>query len=114
MKSLLEEFADSNFLITTNQWFTAPDGKMYRTVWGKVEIYNSEKTLGIKTNLKSTNWYAIVGTGTKRLIIAGCQIHYACICNDSPNIEQVDEQKWVESKGEFISTKRDTIIYLTQ
>ena len=50
IRSLLEKFSENNFLITTDSWFIAPDGKQYRAAWGKVEVYSSEDTLGIKTN----------------------------------------------------------------
>ena len=114
MKSLLQQFSDNNFLITTSQWFTCPDGKMYRTVWGKVEIYNSESTLGVKTNVRSTNWYAIVGKGDKRVIVAGCQIHYACVCMSKPFTGNVTELKFSESLGHVFEYERENIIYLAQ
>ena len=63
-----------NYLITTDNWFFAPDGECYRAVWGTVNaILSDEETLGIKTNRNSTNWYVSIG----RMVIAGCQIHYA-------------------------------------
>ena len=49
------------YLITTFEWFTAPDGRQYRAVWGgEVTILDDSRTLGVKTNAKSTNWYARV------------------------------------------------------
>ena len=60
-------------LITTDAWFFAPDGEMYRAVFGTVKgILNTEDALGIKTNSGSTNWYVQIGN----TMIAGCQIHY--------------------------------------
>lgn len=117
MKSLLEKFSDNNFLITTDNWFVAPDGKQYRAAWGKVEVYSSEETLGVKTNVKSTNWYVIVGepgNNGKRVVIAGCQIHYACICMSKPNVGKVSEDKWDEKNGKYIQPVRETNIYLAQ
>lgn len=112
MKSLIEQFADNNFLVTTDEWFTAPDGKMYRTVWGKIEIHSSEQTLGIKTNIRSTNWYAIIGVGGKRVIVAGCKIHFACVCMNKPFTGNITEKRTHELKtGEI---ERDNIIYLAQ
>jgi hypothetical protein len=72
------------YLITTDAWFLAPDGKQYKSAWGEVEIL-SDSILGIKTNLKSTNWFAKVGSLEKHIIIAGCQIHYACKSKTKPN-----------------------------
>ena len=72
-------------LVTTNAWFHAPDGDNYNAVFGTLNgIYTDQETLGIKTNAKSTNWYAHIGD----MIIAGCQIHYAiktdCVSFDPP------------------------------
>lgn len=69
-------------LITTDNWFYAPNGQSYRAVFGTVKaVKSAEETLGIKPNAKSTNWYIEIGNMT----IAGCQIHYAIKtdeCND--------------------------------
>ena len=42
------------YLITTDDWFYAPDGKKYKSVWGEVKILEDE-VLGITTNRNSTN-----------------------------------------------------------
>lgn len=61
------------YLITTEEFFVAPDGEEYRSAHGTVHaIVDAESALGIRTNARSTNWYAICGD----MIIAGCQIHY--------------------------------------
>ena len=49
------------YLITTDNWFIAPDGQMYRAVWGDVEVVE-DTVLGLKTNRNSSNWYAKVGS----------------------------------------------------
>lgn len=72
------------YLITTDQWFFAPDGLQYRCVWGDVEII-TDSFLGITTNRNSTNWFAKVGTPLNHVIVAGCQIHYAVSCEEKPN-----------------------------
>lgn len=71
------------YLITTDAWFIAPDGNDYKAAWGEVEIVE-DKFLGISTNRNSSNWYAKVGTEDNHIIIAGCQIHYACKCEKRP------------------------------
>lgn len=114
MKSLLEQFADNNFLITCSNWFYAPDGKCYRGVWGKVAIHSDADTLGIKTNNKSANWYAIVGEGGKSVIIAGCQIHYACVSMKPPHTGMVKEIRINETQGNTYEVERENIIYLAQ
>lgn len=69
---------NKKYLITTNNWFIAPDGQQYRAAFGTVTAIESDsETLGIKTNRGSTNWYVKIGS----MIIAGCQIHY-CIRTD--------------------------------
>lgn len=72
------------YLITTDDWFIAPDGQQYKAAWGNVEIVN-DTILGIKTNARSTNWFAKVGNDEKHIIIAGCQIHYAVKAEEKPN-----------------------------
>ena len=60
-------------LVTTDNWFRAPDGEQYNAVFGTVKgVKNDEETLGIKTNRGSTNWYLEIGN----MFVAGCQIHY--------------------------------------
>ncbi|WP_300440613.1 hypothetical protein [Christiangramia sp.] len=76
------------YLITTDSWFTAPDGKDYRAIWGDVEIV-SDEILGVKTNARSANWYAKVGSEDTHVIIAGCQIHYAIKSEKRPNTDGV-------------------------
>ncbi len=66
------------YLLTTDQWFFAPDGESYRSVFGTVHaLVDSEVALGMKTNRNSTNWYVAIGD----MIVAGCQIHYAMRAN---------------------------------
>jgi hypothetical protein len=70
-----------NYLITTDNWFYAPDGQLYRSVFGNVEILK-DSILGVETNRNSTNWFLKVGTDENHVIIAGCQIHYAVKTNN--------------------------------
>lgn len=37
------------YLITTNNWFYAPNGHKYKAIWGEVRIID-DSFLGIKTN----------------------------------------------------------------
>lgn len=61
-------------IITTDNWFTAPNGKNYRAVFGTIRgVYNADDFFGIKVNSKSKDWYIEIGNMT----IAGCQVHYA-------------------------------------
>lgn len=99
------------YLITTDNWFTAPDGKSYNSVWGELKILEDD-ILGIKTNRMSTNWFAQIGGNGKEIIVAGCQIHYAVKCDKSPNFGPVDD--WSTGNGKLETYKRPTKIYLAE
>jgi len=81
---------NKTYLVTTDGWFQAPDGQNYKAVFGTVKaICNDEDSLGIKTNDRSTNWYLVIG----KMIIAGCQVHYAIqtdICSFKPYLREVE------------------------
>ena len=100
-----------NYLITTDNWFYAPDGLKYRAAWGNVQI-KSDETLGLITNKNSTNWYAIVGDNNKEIVIAGCQIHYAVKCRNKPNTNKVKEATYSD-KGLTVY-ERPTEIYIAE
>lgn len=99
------------YLITADQYFIAPDGKNYRAAWGDVIIL-SDNILGIKTNLKSTNWYARVGSEDNHVIIAGCQIHYACRCENKPNTGRGED--WNLDGNGYIEHDTPTKIYIPE
>lgn len=100
------------YLITTDSWFYAPDGKQYRAVWGHVEIV-SDEILGIKTNARSANWFAKTGTEDNHVIIAGCQIHYAVRCEKRPDTTDVADYT-VSDNGKFTPYDRPTTIYIAE
>ncbi|QGZ16194.1 hypothetical protein Hena1_00180 [Erwinia phage Hena1] len=65
-------------LITTDNYFFAPDGKQYRAAWGVCHgVQDADSTLGLKSNRGASNWFVLLGN----LLIAGCQIHYAVACD---------------------------------
>lgn len=99
------------YLITTDCWFYAPDGKKYRAVWGEVEIIE-DSFLGVKTNRNSTNWFARVGGEEKSVLVAGCQIHYAVKSEKAPNVDYVKDVCYGDGKKEeFV---RPTEIYIAE
>lgn len=100
------------YLITTDSWFTAPDGNDYKAAWGNVQVLGDD-ILGVKTNIRSTNWFAKVGSEENHIIIAGCQIHYAVKCNDKPNSGNSDS--WSNNEGKVvISNNRPSVIYIAE
>lgn len=75
--SVAAELIGQTILLTVDNWFYAPDGRQYRAVFGTLRgVHTAEKTLGVRPNGKSSNWYLEIGN----LVIAGCQIHYALRC----------------------------------
>ena len=72
------------YLITTDNWFIAPDGQQYKSAWGECELITTEQAFGFKPSRPSTNWFCKVGKGENSLVIAGCQIHYAVKCTNRP------------------------------
>jgi len=99
------------YLITTDAWFYGPDGRSYRAVWGEVKIV-SDDFLGIKTNMRSSNWFARVGTDDDHVIVAGCQIHYACKRENKPNDEQTSDYEVINGFAkEFL---RPSHIYIIE
>lgn len=93
-------------LVTTEGWFFAPDGEMYRAVFGTVKgIHSSESALGVKTNARSTNWYAEIGN----MMIAGCQIYY-CVKTDNVSFEPAIRE--IDHEGKlFLDKQPNTRIY---
>jgi len=98
------------YLITTDNWFFGPDGFQYRAVWGEVNIIE-DSFLGIKTNIRSSNWFAKVGTEENHVIVAGCQIHYAVKTDKEP--EQDSTEKNVVD-GIAKEEKRKNTIYIAK
>ena len=74
------------YIVTTDNWFYAPDGNSYKAVWGDVTILE-DTFLGIKTNRNASNWYAKIGTEDNHVVVAGCQIHYAVKCDPKPHTQ---------------------------
>lgn len=97
------------YLINTNEWFTAPDGKNYKAVWGDVEIVN-DSILGVKTNRMSANWFAKVGSEESHVIIAGCQIHYAVKCKERPSQGMAED--WTADVNKVNIYQRPNNIYI--
>jgi hypothetical protein len=79
-------------LVTTDNWFFAPNGRQFRACFGTLHgVSNALDTLGIKVNARSHDWYATVGN----MVIAGCQIHYV-IQTDNVNTSEAIED-WASS-----------------
>ena len=100
------------YLISTDEWFIAPDGKQYKAAWGEIEIVE-DSFLGLKTNRMSTNWFAKVGSEDNHIIIAGCQIHYAAKCKNEPVTTEIED--WTANAADGIKKyKSPSRIYIAE
>lgn len=89
-------------LVTTDDWFTAPNGCSYKAAFGPViAIHTAEDTLGIETNKYSTNWYLELGN----MMIGGCQIQYA-IRTDTCDFKNY--VRGIEHEGKLSLVEEDT------
>jgi hypothetical protein len=92
-------------LVTTQNWFLAPDGVEYKGIYGTVKaVLSDADTLGIRTNARSTNWYVEIGS----MLVAGCQIFYAVRC-DTCNFG--DARTDVHHDGQVVVAMRPSRIY---
>lgn len=93
-------------LITTDNWFCAPNGRQYKAVFGTVKaVRTAEETLGVRPNGRSTNWYVEIGN----MVIAGCQVHYA-IRSDKCSFERAIDYMSSSEKG-AVEFERPSHIY---
>lgn len=100
-----EDKVGRNILVTTHDWFYAPDGRQYKAAWGTLNaIEADEKTLGIRTNARSTNWYMRLGNMT----IAGCQVFYVV---DTNKVNFGDVEDFNQHEGQFVLSTRPSAIY---
>lgn len=99
------------YLITTDNWFIAPDGQQYQSIWGEIEILE-DSILGIKTNSRSSNWYIKIGTEKNHVIVAGCQIHYACKSENKPSKQGC--LSWNLTGTDYKEKKVPSKIYFTE
>ena len=87
--SLAARIVGQRVLITTSNWFFAPNGRQYRAVVGRLRgIHSAPAILGIKVNARSVDWYAEVG----RMVVAGCEINHAIAVEDhEPNLDRATD-----------------------
>ena len=76
-------------------------------------LANIRSFFGIKTNRMTSNWFAVVGVGKKQVIVAGCQIHYACRSDKIPEVGKVEEYHTSAEHGCKVF-KRPSKIYVAE
>lgn len=97
------------YLITTDDWFYAPDGNQYRAVWGSCKAVKVDDVLGFSPIRPSTNWYLMVGSTRRGVILAGCRIHYAVKSDKMPDDEH--EGAYYTDKDKGVSLPVSGIYY---
>lgn len=101
----MKDHIGKNCLVTCQNWFTAPDGKQYISVFGKLKaVHEAGKTLGFIPNRSHANWFIEIGN----MIIMGCQVMYF-IQTDDVNFGNVDD--WSVKEEKTFSYNRPTKIY---
>lgn len=98
------------YLITTDNWFYAPDGKQYRAGGGEATVLGDD-VLGVKTNRNSSNWFVQVGSDDSHVIIAGCQIHYAVKCKERPSNQSTVEKEYLDETDDYFMKETPCRIY---
>lgn len=95
-------------LITTQGWFTAPDGIDYRSVWGELkDIKEAGKHLGFIPNRAHANWFIEVG----KMIIMGCQVMYVIEC-DKPEVGPT--KCYSVHEGKLLEYDKPTSIFVSE
>lgn len=103
----MKDHIGKNVLINCQNWFTAPDGKDYKSVWGKLAaIHEAGKMLGFIPNRSHANWFIEIGN----MQIMGCQVLYFIACEDPPNFDVSDAWNTTD-KFEIVNYKRPCVIY---
>lgn len=102
----MKNFIGKKCLITTQQWFIAPDGKDYTAAYGTLKaIHEAGKTLGFIPNRSHANWFIEIGD----MIIMGCQVMYITVCTEEPNLGEAEMFDY--SNGQVNINMRPSKIY---
>ena len=101
----MNNFINKKVLITTQQWFYAPDGKQYRSVHGTLKAVHEAGKTGFIPNRSHANWFIEIGS----MIIMGCQVMYVVEC-ETVNTDKVME--W-STEGGMKEYERPSAIYIT-
>lgn len=104
------EYVGKKVLITTSNWFIAPDGIQYKAVHGTLKgVHEAGKSLGFIPNRSHANWFIEVGD----MVIMGCQVMYV-VKTETVNTGDVEEWKSEsDSIGKAVKYLKPTSIYLT-
>lgn len=106
----MKEYLDKNVLVSTSEWFVAPDGNQYKAVWGKLESINKvdESSLGFAPNRPNANWVFKIGN----MFIYGCQIKYLILSEKRPQIDFT--RSWEVHNGELKIHNGPSFIFVSE
>lgn len=106
----MQKFIGKKCLVTTTNWFFAPDGNQYRAIWGTLnEIHEAGKSLGFIPNRSHANWFIEIG----KVVVMGCQVMYIIQCDEKPVTDKEKAYCYSENKGLDIY-ERPSSIYVTE
>lgn len=93
-------------LVTTHDWFYAPNGLDYKAVFGTLKaIEESSKLVGFNTTRGAfANWVYTIG----EVVVMGCQVLYIIYTDEINTSEKIDD--WHPDHGVY---QRPNRIYIT-
>lgn len=104
----MQQFIGKKVLVTTNNWFTAPDGCDYKCVYGTLKaIHEAGKSLGFIPNRSHANWFIEIG----KMVIMGCQVMYIIECE---TINQGETKSWHLEVGKIYEYTKPTTVFVTE
>lgn len=107
----MKDYLNQKVLITTNNWFYAPDGMKYSAVWGTLKnIHEAKDVFGFTPNRNHANWFVEIGN----MIITGCQVNYCVICPTKPDFEKVKHAMYGHGDGAYREFERMNEIYISE
>ena len=96
------------YLVTTSEWFVAPDGQQYRAVFGMVVgVHQTKDALDVPNTRHHANWYLQIGNAR----LAGCQIKYAI---ETDQCSRADTQSTEFYNGEFVRGGNQSVVYFAE
>lgn len=102
------QWINKNVLFTCNQWFTAPDGKDYKVVYGTLKaILKTDDVFGFSARATAGHVNYIFEVGN--MVIAGCQVQYGVLCPTPPDFQT--KPNWLAHEGKIIPYDRPNVIY---
>lgn len=106
----MKNYEGKNVLITTSDWFVAPDGRDYKAVWGKlIKVHDVKESFGISPTRAHANWLIEIGG----MMIMGCRVMYVICSDQKPNTEK--SLGWNSDSQQGIKEyERPTLIYISQ